>query len=276
MDGIGKIGILGEPKIRNGQLLEEVFDNHDLTIMNKSDKCIGKVTRQNTKQSTEKSAIDFVVTDSEIEKWINSMKIDEDGLLKISGKNDTDHNTIVVDLTISKFEKKPKPAPNVQWKLHAPQTNWVKFRHELRRQEPEIKALFQDPAIPVETMYSRWMKKMDTTARISIGKTTIKVNKCEKFSMEIHELRRRKKEIKGKLKIPGADKDLIFNEFRSIQEKLKTKILEERTDKMNFRQKKMTQNNSEVLFWKERKKIMRNQLDDIPSGPNQRSHGFLL
>ena len=106
MDGIGKIGILGEPKIRNGQLLEEVFDNHDLTIMNKSDKCIGKVTRQNTKQSTEKSAIDFVVTDSEIEKWINSMKIDEDGLLKISGKNDTDHNTIVVDLTISKFEKK--------------------------------------------------------------------------------------------------------------------------------------------------------------------------
>ena len=84
---------------------------------------------------------------------------------------------------------------------------------------------------------------MDTTARISIGKTTIKVNKCEKFSMEIHELRRCKKEIKGKLKIPGADKDLIFNEFRSIQEKLKTKILEERTDKMNFRQKKMTQNN---------------------------------
>ena len=47
-----------------------------------------------------------------------------------------------------------------------------------------------------------------------------------------------KKEIKGKLKVPGADKDLIFVEFRSTQEKLKTTILEERTARMNFRLKK--------------------------------------
>ena len=264
MDGNGKIGILGEPKSRNGLLLEQVFENHNLIILNKSNKCIGKVTRQNTKNNSEKSAIDFVVTDSEIIKWIKSMKIDEDGLLKISGKNDTDHNTIVVDLTISKFEK-TKPAPNIQWRLHAPQTNWVKFRHELCRLEPEIKAIFQNHEIPVETMYSRWIKKMDAVARISIGKTTLKANKCEKFSVEIDELRRCKREIKGKLKSPNTDKDMMFNEFRSIQESLKTKILEERINRMNFRLRKMTKDKSKVIFWKERKKVMRNKVDENPT-----------
>ena len=268
MDGNGKIGILGEPKSRNGQLLEEVFENHNLTIFNKSDKCIGKVTRQNTKNGTEKSAIDFVVTDNEIETWINSMNIDEDGLLKISGKNDTDHNTIVINLTISRFER-TIPTPNVQWRLHAPQTNWVKFRQELHRQEPEIKALFQNPEIPVETMFSRWMKKMDAAARMSIGKTTMKAKKCEKFSIEVHELRQCKKEIKDRLKVPSANKDPIFDEFRCIQEKLKTKILEERTKRMNFQLKKMTKDKSKVYFWKERKKVMRNEVDENPTVKNE-------
>ena len=172
MDGNGKVGILGKQKSRNGLLLEEVFDNHELKILNKSDKCIGKVTRQNTKKDAETSAIDFVVTDIEIEKWVASMKIDEEGLLKISGKNDTDHNTIVVELTIDNLEK-TKPVPNVQWRIHAPETSWVKFRHELRRQEPEIKTLFQNLDVPFETMYSRWIKKMDAAARMSIGKTTL-------------------------------------------------------------------------------------------------------
>ena len=46
MDGNGKIGILGEQVSRNGSLLLEVFNETDLTIINKSPKCQGAITRK--------------------------------------------------------------------------------------------------------------------------------------------------------------------------------------------------------------------------------------
>ena len=86
MDGNGKLGILGEEKSRNGKLLEKVFQNNDLILLNNSEKCVGKVTRQNTKNALEISAIDFMVCNSSKEDAIKSMHIDEEGLFKIKGK----------------------------------------------------------------------------------------------------------------------------------------------------------------------------------------------
>ena len=62
--------------------------------MNNSDKCQGRITRQNTAISDEISAIDFIIANDAVEKWISKMIIDEDGLLKVKGKKETDHNTI--------------------------------------------------------------------------------------------------------------------------------------------------------------------------------------
>ena len=45
MDGNGKIGLLGKEKSRNGILLEKVFQDHNLEIINKSEKCQGKEPR---------------------------------------------------------------------------------------------------------------------------------------------------------------------------------------------------------------------------------------
>ena len=83
MDGNAKIGILGEPISRNGILLIEAFDKMSLTVLNESRKCTGRITRQNTKNSNEISAIDFVVASSEAEKLIEKVHIDEVGLMKI-------------------------------------------------------------------------------------------------------------------------------------------------------------------------------------------------
>ena len=60
MDGNAKIGLLGEPISRNGKLLLKTFEDTDLTIVNTTKKCHGIITRQNTKDQDEKSAIDFV------------------------------------------------------------------------------------------------------------------------------------------------------------------------------------------------------------------------
>ena len=47
MDGNGKIGLLGEEVSRNGALLESVFEECELEVMNRKEVCQGKVTRVN-------------------------------------------------------------------------------------------------------------------------------------------------------------------------------------------------------------------------------------
>ena len=47
MDGNGKIGLLGENVSPNGQKLLQVFDECEMEIMNKSDKCEGMITQVN-------------------------------------------------------------------------------------------------------------------------------------------------------------------------------------------------------------------------------------
>ena len=96
MDGNGKIGILGEDVSRNGKHLLKVFEENELVLVNKSDKCEGCITRQNTKNTKEFSAIDFVVCTEAAEKWIQKREINEEGLDKIKGKIATDHNIIIV------------------------------------------------------------------------------------------------------------------------------------------------------------------------------------
>ena len=85
MDGNARIGLLGEPISRNGRSLMHVFDNFNLHMINNTEKCHGKITRVNTKNTNEFSAIDFVLASEGAEPWVKSMVIDEDGLVKVKG-----------------------------------------------------------------------------------------------------------------------------------------------------------------------------------------------
>ena len=80
---------------RNGKLLREIMDNNDLTPANlKSNH--GIWTRVNRKNAEEKSVIDYILTTEQIARNIQSVVVDEEGNLRIKGKNETDHNTIVM------------------------------------------------------------------------------------------------------------------------------------------------------------------------------------
>ena len=105
MDGNGKLGILGETPSRNGKCLLQVFKNTVLTLLNTSSKCEGKITRKNTSNEQEISAIDFIVVSENVERWVKKMIIDEDGLTRIKGKKDTDHNTITTTLSIDHIDR---------------------------------------------------------------------------------------------------------------------------------------------------------------------------
>jgi hypothetical protein len=169
MDGNGKLGLLGEEKSRNGKLLEKVFLENDLTLMNKSEKCTGKITRQNTKNKNEKSAIDFVVASAQAETWLQHMKIDEEGLMKIKGKNETDHNTIHVGIKISKLDA-PRVVKRVSWRLTAPADKWQRFSYGLLKSEKEAYKIMLQGHIPMNVRYKKWFKLIETAGMKSIGK----------------------------------------------------------------------------------------------------------
>ena len=261
MDGNGKIGLLGEEKSRNGKMLEEVFDQHNLLVMNRSSKCNGKVTRQNTKNPDEKSAIDFIVAEEIFENRIETMIVDENGLLKMKGEKDTDHNTIILTVRMEEDEKQ-RPIKKTKWRLNAPEQNWTKFRREMGKLENESKQIFTSPGNSLDQKYTKWIKNIESAARVSIGKTTIKARKKDQVSPILQEMRREKRQLKKILKRSETDQPDTLEQYKSIQEKIRNQILTEKTKKTNAQLNKMTQDKSRVIFWKERKKTMRNHANE--------------
>ena len=129
MDGNGRIGLMGETVSRNGSLLLNVFEEADLIIMNQSEKCTGVITRQNTRNHLEKSAIDFVVCTPTVEQAIDSILIDEEGLYRTKGCAESDHNSIIIDLNAMNVPNQIKRSTS--WRLKDPNEKWEAFRTKM-------------------------------------------------------------------------------------------------------------------------------------------------
>merc|ERR1712013_170012 len=146
----------------------ENSQNTDLKLVNNTLKCHGKVTRMNTKDKSEYSAIDFILATANVEKWISKMLIDEDGLYKLTGKNETDHNTICVELNIWNIAK-IKKIKHVGWNIRAPPEKWEISKQELEKRCSTAKQIITDESLPLQDRYDKWCKQIDNAARESIG-----------------------------------------------------------------------------------------------------------
>ena len=130
MDGNGKIGLLGEELSRNGKLLQDVFGECELEVMNRSGKCKGSITRVNRKNPDERSAIDFLVVSEEAEQAVEKVEIDEEGDFLLKGSAASDHNSFLVDLRLQNADIGRKDKL-VRWRLNAPAEKWIQFKDEL-------------------------------------------------------------------------------------------------------------------------------------------------
>merc|ERR1712228_855282 len=101
MDANSKIGLMRESISRNGKLMLAVLQECNMIILNNTDKCQGTITRQNRKKESEKSAIDLVTATYGASRLIQSVVIDEHGEFRLRGKQDSDHNTILVKTNIT-------------------------------------------------------------------------------------------------------------------------------------------------------------------------------
>ncbi len=82
---------------RNGELLKELIEDTETIPINMDPKvCDWK--RENRKRKQEKSVIDYILVTPETLPNVKEIRVDTAGTHRIKGKEETDHNTILLEL----------------------------------------------------------------------------------------------------------------------------------------------------------------------------------
>ena len=255
MDGNGKIGLLGEKISRNGKMLIEVFQNCEMQMINGSEKCLGKITRQDPNKPEQNSAIDFVVTSNETKDKIVKMTIDEIGLYRLTGKKESDHNTIIIEVNMDNTEMM-KPEKVTTWRLNAPQEKWEEFRENLERLHNNTAVIINDPGANHSEKYDRWLGTIKKAALNSIGMTTLK-DKTGPKSAELKLLREERRKVKKLFeKTEGETKVKMKEAYITKQIQVRAQIEKEQKEDIEKRLQRMCHDKSHQTFWKERKKLL--------------------
>ena len=256
-----KLNILEEGFSRNGKLLMEVIEETNLKIINKCEKCDGKITRQNTKNLQEKSAIDFVITSEMAEKWIQKMKIDEKGIAKIKGKQASDHNTITLELNIKNIDRSHVVKRTI-WNLKAPEEKWKAFQENIWKNIGKAQVILGDECLSMDEKYKKWTKVIEESAWKTIGKTTLTIGNLEKFSDEVEKLRKQKGPLKKEIQTERneMEKQMLIDQYKNLQDEIRKLIVEERTEKIRQKFNKIIADKTRTTFWKEKRAAARNPL----------------
>ena len=258
MDGNGKVGILNEKISRNGEMLLRVFGETNLHFLNKSTICSGQITRQNTKNRNECSAIDFVLCSSQLIGCIQKMVIDEEGIHKISGLKDTDHNTITVHFELNKTEEKKRQTP--VYRINAPEEKWEEFRNALSTVHFDM---HKNIGANITDVYYNWLKCIENIAQNTIGKTTKKSNTHKYESMDLKVLRQDRREAKKDFE---SEKELSQRKLKKeyyIEKQKQVRHQIEKEEKERTEQKvKQILSGDKNLFCKERSNQIKNVNDD--------------
>ena len=221
-----------------------------------------------TNNPSEKSAIDFVVADRKVTESVTSMVIDEIGILKIKGRAETDHNTILLNMKMEQIERYVQQK-TVCWRLNAPESEWKKLRWEMKNLKNESERIFSQSNIEFEKKYSKFLKMIEVAMRKTIGKTTIKTRR-QHFSDEVSELRRRKRELKKQIsKVTGNDRADKVDQYKGLVEELRNKVIEEKTESLNKKLKLMIKDKSRIIYWKAMKKLNRDNVNECLTVKNE-------
>ena len=257
MDANAKIGLMGENMSRNGKLMQTVFDECGMEVINSCEKCEGTITRQNRKNEEEKSAIDLVVATYEASQWIKKMKIDEEGVHRMKNKAESDHNTIFVNMEIPKFVT-PALTKVTTWNLKASSERFAEFRNKIGRSVHDAGIIMSDKSTDISKRYKKWEHCLYKAAISTIGKTTRKRNELPPPSNEIKRLRNERRKMKQdfETETKSEEKRLKLDSYMRKQGEIKEKMLEEEAERIERKFEKMKEDGNNG-FWRERKEMNR-------------------
>ena len=253
MDANAKIGLMGEPESRNGKLIQKVFQENEIQVMNGGDKCKGEITRQNRKNDKEKSAIDFVAASYQASNWINTMVIDEIGEYRMRGVNESDHNTIVIDIAIPKVMKQMS-SKKTSWNIKASEEKFVVFRKKLADSVDVAEKIMSDTSKSITVRYQQWEKLLYKAAISTIGKTTTKNIKNMHASKDLKKLRSERRLLKKEFERETcpAKKGEKMQLYIQKQQDIREKQIEEEKERVSIRFEKMKEDKTRGGIWKER------------------------
>ena len=124
---------------RNGKILKKLLENNEMHPMN-IDCQHGLWTRVNRSKTDEKSVIDYIIATDYIKRNTNSIIVDEEGIIRPKGKNETDHNTIVMKMKINNTRKKTYQE---RWNTNN-QKGWEAFNKEIQKENEKGKLQERD------------------------------------------------------------------------------------------------------------------------------------
>ena len=189
------------------------------------------------------------------------MEIDEQGLHKLKGRNETDHNTIIVNLNINSIDR-TRTFKRTDWNLRASNEKWAEYERMLSIKRNKATEIITRQDSPLDTRYNKWFKEIEEAARRTIGKTTFKQGKKEKYSIETMKLSDEKKKLKERIQKEENDerKKLLITEYKTIQERMIQEMTKEKAKKITHRFEKIMEDRSKNAFWKEKKKMTRSTI----------------
>ena len=228
--GNDHLGVEGnhEQTNQSGVILRSLLDRRDLSLVNNSEKCTGKWTREDP--SGAKSILDLVIGNNIMINQIRKMKIDEDHKYKISRKKKrgksfqivkSDHNTILIEIDIE--YSKVNKVVNKIWNIRDEKA-WDKYKAETNNIQMNIEWQHDD----VNKNLSKWNRKIKSLMYKYLDRITVKEDKIT--NTKIRTITKRRKAISkeiSSLKKKGLLKSVVIDQLLQQQETLKNQTTDE-------------------------------------------------
>ena len=109
---------------RNGRLLHDMIKTTNLKTASIDNTKKGIWTRVNRHNESERSIIDYILTDEDTQKGITFLEIDEEGKIRMDGRKESDHNTIYMELELE--HEKPTQERITKWKINE-KSDWEAY-----------------------------------------------------------------------------------------------------------------------------------------------------
>ena len=217
-------------------MFQEFLKKHThLIVVNHLDLCQGLITRRRkTSKGLEEAVLDFFVICNRISRFIVKMTVDEEKQFVLSRygkekgkyiKKDSDHNTMILDMDISYFLKKPDRIELFNFKDTEGQHNFKKLTTETS----EFSKCFEDDA-PLLDQIDNWQKVLKSSCSKAFKKIRIKNHKMKPMNKEISDLiDKRNQLVNGSFEDPNckAGIDGINNKIAGLEaEENKNKLVE--------------------------------------------------
>ena len=236
---------------RNGEHLQKMIEETN-TIPVTLNAQKGNWTRVKRKDINERSVIDYVIMTQEIAQSNKIVMIDEEGALRIRGKEETDHNTIIIETEIpAPIQTKKEKIINLNDK-----EGWNKFNNII---EDKFSSTEPETYSQYETAIKYAMKNAFKTITVTKGKYKYKITeKAKKLKREKKIAKKefqqaQKEEKEAKLK-------RYINKQKELRQEIETLEMKRVEQRINLIVSKGGAGSDH--FWKIRKKILKQGMNE--------------